>query len=217
MSSRGTVEWIRIILLHKWSGVIGTQHHRQHSRQKPVWWVSVSRCSWCFRQTDERRQLLKASLKRRKIHRQVSGAHVHTSGEASPTARAEMCDDGSALTRASLLEASVGLFPPVSACVSLWALSWAQWELCTGHITLYMQSVWVLLSRECYIAMNSVFTPVTFTPGKQRQQKQKINSSKTTKHILTKCILSKTCQRLSTVTKTLEDLELSLSQSSCCT
>lgn len=156
-SSGSTVGWMRIILLHKWSEVIGTQHHRQHSRQKPVWWVSVSCCSWCFRQADESRQLLKASLKGWKAHTQV--ALTYTSAKASPTAHSGWVDGSSALTNASQREATVGQCWPVSVCVSLWALSRAQWELCTAHITLYMQSVWVLLSRERYIAMNWVFTP----------------------------------------------------------
>lgn len=157
-SAGSTVEWMRIILLHKWSEVIGIQHHRQHSRQKPAWWVSVSCCSWCFRQADKSRQLLKASLKGWKAHTQVALTYTHQQ-RLVPQHIQGWVDGSSALTNASQREASVGQCWPVSVCVSLWALSRAQWELCTAHITLYMQSVWVLLSRERYIAMNWVFTP----------------------------------------------------------
>lgn len=131
MSFGGTVVWMRIILFH--SG--------------EEWWHTASATAPQTKACDECQcpAALDASDRRwgqttaetslyKKAHRQVPGTRAHTSGEAGPTAR--------------VMGASPLSWRPVWACFSLWALSWAQWGLCTAHIALYMQT------RECYITIS---------------------------------------------------------------
>lgn len=173
MSFGGTIEWMRTILLHKWRGVMARSITCRTADK------SLREECQCPAVLDVSDRQMRADncwmpLWKRGMHMGRCLALMCTHQKSQVPQPVHWSVMGAQFWPMSLSWSPV----LVSARVNLWAFSWAQWELCTAHITLYMQSLWVHLSRERYIAMNCVFTPVTFTPGNQRQQKRKTTAQR---------------------------------------